>query len=165
MKTPGRTSRARVLEIAENCKKVDAQLAAMTIEGKGENSASVNHIEGTKRGHGKRNQSWGNKTSREKTCHRCGRAGHFGRDSNCPARGQFCHRCGLERHFQEQCRTKQKGVEKQKQTKGHRTPKGGAANMVGCHNKEEEPVYAFTVRGRNEEKIEVTAGGCKLNIS
>ena len=155
---------ARALEIAENCEKVDAQLAAMTIEEKGENSASVNRIEGTKTGHGKRNQSRGTKTGREKTCYRCGRTGHFGRDSNCPARGQFCHRCGLEGHFQEQCRTKQKGEEKQKQTKGHRNPKGGAANMVGCHNEEEEPVYAFTVGGRNEEKMEVTVGGCKLNM-
>ena len=155
---------ARALEIAENCEKVDAQLAAMTIEEKGENSASVNRIEGTKRGHGKRNQSRGTKTGREKTCYRCGRTGHFGRDSNCPARGQFYHRCGLEGHFQEQCRTKQKGEEKQKQTKGHRNPKGGAANMVGCHDKEEEPVYVFTVEGRNEEKIEVTVGGCKLNM-
>ena len=36
--------------------------------------------------------------------------------------------------------------------------------MVGCHDKEEEPVYDFTVGGRNEEKIEVTVGGCKLNM-
>ena len=36
--------------------------------------------------------------------------------------------------------------------------------MVGCHDKEEEPVYAFTVGGTNEEKIEVTVGGCKLNM-
>ena len=155
---------ARALEIAENCEKVDAQLAAMTIEEKGENSASVNRIEGTKRGHGKRNQSRGTKTGREKTCHRRGSTGHFGRDSNCPARCQFCHRCGLEGHFQEQCRTKQKDEEKQKQTKGHRNPKGGGTNMVGCHDKEEEPVYAFTVGGTNEEKIEVTVGGCKLNM-
>ena len=35
--------------------------------------------------------------------------------------------------------------------------------MVGCHNEEEEPGYAFTVGGRNE-KIEVTVGGCKLNM-
>ena len=154
---------ARALEIAQNCEKVDAQLAAMTIEEKGENSASVNRIEGTKTGHGKRNQSRDTKTGREKTCYRCGKTGHFGRDSNCPARGKFCHRCGLEGHFQEQCRTKQKGEEKQKQTKGYRNPKGGAANMVGCHNEEEEPGYALTVGDRNE-KIEVTVGGCKLNM-
>ena len=154
---------ARALEITENCEKVDTQLAAMTIEEKGENSASVNRIEGTKRGHGKRNQSRGTKTGREKTCYRCGRTGYFGRDSNCPARGQFCHRCGLEGHFQERCKTKQKGEEKQKQTKGRRSPKGGATNMVGYHDEEEEPVYAFTVGGRNEEKIEVTVGGFVLN--
>lgn len=35
-------------------------------------------------------------------------------------------------------------------------PKGSAANMVGCHDEEEEPVYAFTVGGKNEEKIGVT---------
>ena len=122
----GRTL-ARALEIAENCEKVGAQLAAMTIEEKGENSASVNRIKGTKRGHGKRNQSRGTKTCREKTCYQCGRTGHFCRDSDCPARGQFCHRCGLEGHFQEQCRTKQKCEEKQKETKGHRNSKGGAA--------------------------------------
>ena len=136
----------------------------MTIEEKGENSASVNRIEGTKRGHCNRNQSRGTTTGREKTCYRCGRTGHFGPDSNFPASGQFCHQCGLKGNFQEQCRTKQKGQEKQKQTKGRRNPKGGAANVVGCHNEEEEPVYPFTVRGRNEEKIEVTVGGCKLNM-
>ena len=36
--------------------------------------------------------------------------------------------------------------------------------MVGYHSEEEEPVYIFTVGGRNEEKTEVTVGGCKLNM-
>ena len=36
--------------------------------------------------------------------------------------------------------------------------------MVGCHDEEEEPAYAFTVGDRNEEKIEVTVEGCKLNM-
>ena len=67
-------------------------------------------------------------------------------------------------HSQEQCKTKQKGEERQKKTKGHRNPKGSAANMVGCHNEEEKPVYAFTVGGRNDKKIEVTFGGYKLNM-
>ena len=52
---------ARALEIAENCERVGAQIAAMTIEEKGENSGSVNRIEGKKRGHCKRNQSRGTK--------------------------------------------------------------------------------------------------------
>ena len=92
---------ARALEIAENCEKVDTQLAAMTIEENGENSVSVNRIEGTKIGHGKRNQSRGTKSGRKKTCYQFGRTERFGRDSNCPARGQSCHRCGLEGNFQE----------------------------------------------------------------
>ena len=49
---------ARALEIAENCEKGDTQLAAMTIEENGENSASVNRIEGTKRGRGTGYQNW-----------------------------------------------------------------------------------------------------------
>ena len=59
---------------------------------------------------------------------------------------------------------KQNGEARQKQTKGYRNPKGGAANMVGCYDEEEEPVYAFALGDRNEEKIEVTVGGFKLNI-
>ena len=31
-------------------------------------------------------------------------------------------------------------------------------------NNEDEPIYAFAVGGRNEEKIEITVGGCKLNM-
>ena len=36
--------------------------------------------------------------------------------------------------------------------------------MVGCYDEEEEPVYAFALGDRNEEKIEVTVGGFKLNM-
>ena len=109
---------ARALEIAENCEIVDTQLAAMTIEEKGESSPSVNRLEGTKRGHGKRNQSRDTKSGREKTCYL-----YFGRDSNCPARGHFCHRCGLEGHFREQCKTKQKGKAGKSKPKATGTPR------------------------------------------
>ena len=114
---------ARALEIAENCEKVDAQLAAMTIEEKGENSDSVNGMEGTKRGHGKRNQSRGTKTGREKICYRCGRTGHFGRDSNCPARGQFCHRCGLKDIFKSSAGQSRKVKKSKNKPKATGTPR------------------------------------------
>lgn len=52
---------AKALEMAESCEKVNTQLAAMTPGGKGEASTSVNHIQGTKRGSDKKNQSRGTK--------------------------------------------------------------------------------------------------------
>lgn len=160
---------ARALEIAENCEKVDSQLAAMTPERKGEGATSVNRIEGTKRGPDKRNQSRDTRNSQETICYRCGRAGHVSRDPTCPAKGQYCHKCGQEGHFQKQCKTKQKGKGKQRKTNGrpntkyHRDPRGGTANMIDSEDDGEGPVYAFAVGDKKQEKIEVTVGGCKLN--
>lgn len=57
-------------------------------------SQSKLYKEGRKRGCGKTNQSCGTKNGNEKTCCRCGRAGHFGRHSNCPARGRLYRRSG-----------------------------------------------------------------------
>ncbi|XP_060067121.1 uncharacterized protein LOC132547380 [Ylistrum balloti] len=41
-----------------------------------------------------------------KTCFNCGREGHFGRDSECPARGQKCKSCGKVGHFAARCRSR-----------------------------------------------------------
>lgn len=62
----------------------------MTPERKGEGATSVNRIEGTKRGPGKRNQSRDTRNSQETICYRCGRAVLIGRDPTCPAKGQYC---------------------------------------------------------------------------
>ena len=80
---------ARALEIAENSENVDIQLAAMSLERKGENKAVLHRIKETRRGSGKKNQSRDPHKDLEPTCYRCGRTGHFGRDSVCPARGQI----------------------------------------------------------------------------
>ena len=155
---------ARALQTAENCEKVDTQLAAMSLERKGENPAVIRRIKETRRGSGKKNQSRDLDKDQEPTCYRCGRTGHFGGDPVCPARGQFCRKCGMEGHFQERCKTKQKGGAKQTKVKQNRDPKKGVANMVHLQDKEDTPVYAFAVDNKKQEKIEVTVGSRKLNV-
>ena len=155
---------AKALEIAENCEKVDTQLAAMSLERKEENPAVIRRIRETRRGSGQKNQSRDPHKDLEPTCYRCGRTGHFGRDPVCPARGQFCRKCGMEGHFQERCKTKQKGGAKQAKVRYNRDPKKGVANVVDVQGNEDTPVYAFAVDNKKQEKIEVTVGGCKLNV-
>ena len=36
--------------------------------------------------------------------------------------------------------------------------------MVDVQDNEDTPVYAFAVDNKKQEKIEVTAGGCRLNV-
>ena len=82
-------SLAKALEIAENCEKVDTQLAAMSPERKEVYPAVIRRVRETRRGSGKKNQSRDPHKDLEPTCYRCGRTGHFGRDPVCPARGKF----------------------------------------------------------------------------
>ena len=150
----------KALEIAGNCEKVDTQLAAMATEGQGAKvkevgTANVNRVEEKKRGSGKNSQL---------TCYRCGKAGHLGKDPNCPARGQSCHKCGLEGHFQDRCKTKHKSEKGKRKTKYRRGPKGGSANMVDTQNDDSGPEYAFAVGDKRQEKIEVIIGGCTLSM-
>ena len=66
-----------MLEIAENCKKVDNQLAAMRQEGKGENPPVIRCIKETRRGSGEKNQSHFLHKDLKQTCYQCGRPGAF----------------------------------------------------------------------------------------
>ena len=43
----------------------------------------------------------------KEACYRCGKEGHFGRDSECPAKGKTFHKCGGVDHFGSQCKRKQ----------------------------------------------------------
>ena len=106
---------ARNLEIAENFEKVDSQLAAMKLNGKGEGAMSVNRIDETKSDSRDRKQSTGaTGNSREQTCYRCGRFGHFGRDPGCPAKGKTCRKCGLKDHFEPSARQEQSKARRDK---------------------------------------------------
>ena len=82
-----------------------------------------------------------------RACYRCGKVGHFGRDSECPAKGKTCHKCGGADHFGSQCRTKQPNL-----------PKRNSVRYVGSGRDEDE--YAFTVSSATSpEKIDVIVGG------
>ena len=158
---------AKTLQIAENCEKVDSQLAAMSLEEKGENSESVNRITGSKNDGKKQKQARELRKNRGWSCYWCGRTGHFGKDPDCPARGNFCHTSGLEGHFQTQCRTRQKGDKKQRKAgkfRNHRKPRKNTANAIHSEEEDEGPEYAFAVGIETQEKIEATVGGCRLNM-
>ena len=89
----------RVLEIAENCEKVNSQMAAMSI-GEQEGTEFVNYVKkenGDWRDHKKKHR-----TVQDKTCYRCAKSGHFGKDPNCPAKEKGCRKCGLKDHFEAQ---------------------------------------------------------------
>lgn len=45
-------------------------------------------------------------TSRKGKCFRCGKEGHYAKDSTCPARNETCRKCGKTGHFASQCQTK-----------------------------------------------------------
>ena len=53
---------------------------------------------------------------------------------------------------------------KQTKVKQHRDPKRGVPNMVDLQDNEDTTVYTFAVDNKKQEKIEVTVGGCKLNV-
>ena len=66
-------------------------------------------------------------------------------------------------HFHTQCRTKRK-ADGNRGTRGHRNPSKGTGNTVNLAEEEEEAEYVFAVGTERQEKIEVTVGGCKLNM-
>ena len=102
------------------------------------------------------------KESVKRACYRCGKVGHFGRDSECPAKGKTCHKCGGADHFGSQCRTKTAKPPKprQEETKGK---KKKSVRYVGSERDEDE--YAFTLNSATSpEKIDVTCGrSCSCN--
>ena len=98
------------------------------------------------------------------TCYRCGKVGHFGRDSECPARGKTCHKCGGADHFGSQCKTKTAKPPKpirEEKPKGKKKKK--SVRYEGSERDEDE--YAFTVNSvTSPEKIEVTVGGVVVEM-
>jgi hypothetical protein len=147
----------RALEIAENCEKVDSQLVAMSSQTTQGGSEVANYVKGKKNDshNGKKKQAVG----QDKNCYRCGKSGHFGRDPSCPARGKVCRRCGFKDHFEIRCKSK---VKQEENNSNKRQQRRNTANMV--NPEEEDSAYAFVVGNIAPEKVEVTVGGCQLDM-
>ena len=98
------------------------------------------------------------------TCYRWGKVGHFGRDSECPARGKTCHKCGGADHFGSQCKTKTaKPPKPRREEKPKGKKKKKSVRYVGSERDEDE--YAFTVNSvTSPEKIDVTVGGVVVEM-
>ena len=101
----------------------------------------------------------------KRACYRCGKVGHFERDSECPAKGKTCHKCGGVDHFGSQCKTKTAKPPKPRgggKTWGKRK-KEKPVRYVGSERDEDE--YAFTVNSvTSPGKIDVTVGGGVVEI-
>ncbi|XP_038059532.1 uncharacterized protein K02A2.6-like [Patiria miniata] len=160
----------KALQTADKCEKVEGQMAALSGKSKDPKYDSVNRVSDkkqksrdkqykpkteTKHLWSPQSQTGNRRTKPEPTpkgaCYRCGRTGHFGRDSNCPARGQTCQKCSGRDHFAKMCKTKTK-------------PR---VNQVGEEqaNPEASQDYAFLIReGPHSNMLRIKVGGVDLNM-
>ena len=97
-----------------------------------------------------------------KTCFSCGKTGHFSRDPFCPAKGRKCSSCSMYGHCgsvlqipqlhltRERKRTSPKKIGSNQREFGRQTNQ--VEDYVAESSQEEEnPAFAFTVRGQKEE--------------
>lgn len=142
----------KTLKLAEQCERVEEQMGQGSVN-------RVTYQQGTQeRKHGKkqfqRTSQHQNDTNAKQDgatkgqCYRCGRSGHYSRDTTCPARGQECRKCSRVGHFSNMCKTKQ-------------------INSVNDENDEndENVDYAFHVSASVDKDcmIMLNVGGVKLD--
>lgn len=118
--------------------------------------ASINKIQGRgpktdkpKRTGRFENRKYGNK------CFRCGREGHFAKDSSCPAKDKECRKCGNVGHFMSCCLTKPK----QGKRMAHRPQRGGQIHTVESGS--DSDVFAFILKtsDKSSDKVTISLGG------
>jgi hypothetical protein len=98
---------------------------------------------------------------RTSVCFRCGKAGHFGKDANCPAKGKTCYKCGKKDHFGKVCKTKQRNSN----SRSYRPQMKGKVRYVDQENYDSGSEYAFIVNEKDSnENIEIKVGGVELSV-
>lgn len=125
---------ARTLQIADQCEKVEAQMAALSTKDEGVHRVAEK---------GKTAQTFRRRPAegqfehkkKDSACYRCGNTGHYGRDPTCPARGQTCRKCNGRDHFAKVCKTKpQHGKDHVNHVQGEEPPPSNREYAFHVHN-------------------------------
>lgn len=108
------------------------------------------------------------KKNSDRVCFNCGNAGHFAKDSICPAVDKTCLACGKKGHFRKMCRSRNsnkfvKQIEKdQLDTDSKSNSKRGTCKNQSC---ESDDSFSFCVNdGERCCKINLLAGGVELRV-
>ncbi|XP_060076193.1 uncharacterized protein K02A2.6-like [Ylistrum balloti] len=115
--------------------------------------SSVNQINFVKQKDTKRSTS----SSTKALCFRCGREGHFAKDSGCPAKNKKCNKCGKMGHFRACCKTKEPRC-----LKAERSTLSKVKGKVNCVESEAE--YAFSVQHTDADRLSFMVGGHKVDM-
>lgn len=101
----------------------------------------------------------------DKGCGRCGNSKHTSNDKNCPAIGKTCHVCGKLGHFRQYCRTQllKKRKMEDNDTRKEARPTKQMRKHKGIDNVTEEEVdYVFNIN--NDANIECDVGGIRTKM-
>ena len=150
----------------DNALEIASSFEAVQFQSNEMNSENVNRVE-LKR-HDKRKQDYKKDYKKEKPeskscCWRCGKPGHFAKDSSCPAKQAKCSKCKLIGHFEVVCRTKEFKHGKADK-KGYRKPKVYTVE----EDSGEEDDFAFMVlselSSKEEPTVDLEVGGQVVNV-
>ena len=152
---------ARTLEFAQQCEKVDAQMASLSLHSTQHNSSNdqpVNRIAPTTNSRDQRPRNSRRPRAiphKESTCYRCGNTGHYSRDPTCPARGKICSYCGGPNHFAAVCKSESSP-----------TSRVYLVHQMSGDESEDEPAFAFHLKDSSNRgpTVKANIGGVDMQI-